>query len=221
MKQSPLAPIRLAFADDHVMVRQGISSLIHTIPGFSVEIQADNGLELLEKLRHYEETIHLCLLDINMPLKNGWSTLFDLRRDYPEMGIIMVSTLGEDTVIANAIREGAHGFVCKACTRDVLRDALITVSGGKYYFPLQFSYWAHRINATEYAVELSQRERQFLEECCDDVGYKEIAQRMNVSTRTVEGYRDSVFEKLNIRSRVGLVLYALKTGIGSIFNRNR
>jgi two-component system, NarL family, invasion response regulator UvrY len=218
MKNSSLSPVRVAYADDHILVREGICNLINTIPGFSVEVQADNGEDLLQHLDSSSGPINLCLLDINMPVRNGWATLPELRRRYPEMGVIVVSTLGEDTVVSNVIRAGAHGFVCKSCTRDLLKEALYTVSGGAYFFPMKFSYWSHRINTPEHNEDLSKREREFLEQCCDDVGYKEIAARMHVSTRTVEGYRDSVFEKLNIKTRVGLVLYALKNGFGSFFN---
>ncbi len=219
MNSASQRTISIAIADDHKMVREGIVKIINSFENFNVTIQADDGLELIQKLEIADTMPDICILDINMPRKNGWVTLAEIKQKWTSLKIVMLSVLGEVTVINTAITNGANGYICKSNDPDDLRDTLIKVYELGYFYPIGSSQTFLASVGSPAKAYLTSRELKFLEFCCEDSSYKEIADRMHVSPRTVEGYRDALFEKLSLRTRIGLVMYAIKNGIISFLER--
>jgi DNA-binding NarL/FixJ family response regulator len=211
--------VRVAFADDHVIVREGIAQIINSFGDFTVVIQAKDGYDLIEKIERADVQPDICILDINMPRKNGWATLAELKQRWSSIKVLFMSVLYEANVINDAVMAGVNGYLSKSCNPDELRIALRNIYEEGYYYPSEFSKVFFGNIAQSAKSGLTNRELQFLELCCDDSSYKEIADRMHVSPRTVEGYRDSLFSKLKLKTRMGLAMYAIKNGIVAFFER--
>lgn len=204
--------IQVALVDDHKLFRSGLASLINNFPGYKVIIEAGNGRDLIEKINSKVKP-DLVLLDVNMPEMDGFATIKWLQQNYPEINVIIISMFeGEENVLA-LIRSGAKGYLMKDAEPQEFKQALDTVANSQIYYPSFVTRYL--INSLQPPVaynniKLNDREREFLKLAGTEFTYKEMADRMNVSVRTIDGYRDQLFQKLNVKSRVGLVLYAIK-----------
>lgn len=198
----------VAIIDDHELVREGMIAVINRLEGYSVDITAANGQELHQKLRFAEKVPDIFILDINMPVMNGYETMELLRQHYPEVKVLGLSMYDSEISIVRMLRLGARGYLKKDCSPQELREALYAIKEGEYYHP---DIGAQRDLKPKLPV--TEREIELLTYCCTELSYKEIAERMYVGVRTVHGYRDSLFEKLNLKTRAGLAVYALKAGI--------
>lgn len=209
-------PIQIAIADDHVIMRNGLSTLIASFPGFKVMLEADNGKELIEKLQQSSVKTDIVILDISMPVLNGYETLIELKKKWPDIKVLVLSMYNNEFSIIKMLRNGAKGYILKACDPNELNQALTDIhTRGFYNSELVSSRFFQLIHSNNEHLlpRISDKEFQFLTHCCTELNYREIAQLMGMSTRTVEGYRDSLFEKLNLNTRIGLVMYAINTGI--------
>lgn len=189
--------------------------LLESTDSFRVMKQVGNGRELLEQLDHskdMENAPHIVLLDVNMPLLNGYETMKMLQEHYSYLPVLVLTMYEANFTILNMIRLGARGFLAKNCKKDVFVDALEHMRDGDFYIPKEFSKMLMTSSFNK-VPGLSDREIEFLGYCHLDLSYREIGERMFVSERTVHGYRDSLFLKLNRKSRNGLVAYAFNTGI--------
>ncbi|MET0636652.1 MAG: response regulator transcription factor [Chitinophagaceae bacterium] len=208
----------IALADDHILLRNGLSSLIETL-GHTVLFQADHGAQLIEKLEAGMQP-DLILLDINMPVMDGYQTAELLRIKYPLIRILALSMYDHETAIIRMLKAGAKGYILKDCEPQELQLAINTVYNGDFHHSKMVS--GKLINAILHSREqnvlskqperLNDREIEFLKYTCSEMTYREIAEKMNLSPRTIDGYRDSLFEKLNLKTRTGLVVYAIKNG---------
>jgi len=207
----------VALVDDHALLRSGLAGIINSFDGYRVLLEADNGIDFIEKIKGKKEP-DIILLDITMPLMNGYETADWIRVNLPEAKIIVLSMMDGDTVIINMLRKGAKGYLLKDSKPDMFRHALDQVRDNGFYINESVSNkMLHYLNSSEMksasAIELTDRELQFLKLCATDLTYRQIAEQMFISPRTVDSYRDTLFEKLNINSRIGLVLFAIKNGI--------
>lgn len=203
--------VRIALADDHWMVRKGIIELIAAFGDFEVILEAGDGEELIQKLEQATVLPDICILDINMPSMNGYDTLTQLKKRWPELKVMILTMFNNELTIIRMLRNGANGFMLKAGDPKELGRALRAIyEHGFYHGELVTSTLAQW---KESATHISNKELQFLSLCCSDLNYKEIANIMGMSVRTIDGYRDSLFEKLDLRSRTGLVIFALSMGI--------
>ncbi|MBL7942049.1 MAG: response regulator transcription factor [Flavobacteriales bacterium] len=210
--------IRVAIADDHVLLRKGLVQLLSD-SGFKVVADADNGKELIKQL--IEKETDIVLMDINMPVMNGMETTHALRREFPSVKVIALSMFDDEMYVIRMIGAGARGYVLKDSEPSELRRAIIDVyEKGFHYSELVTGKLVHHIaDQGDPAAErkgLTDREEEFLKYCCSELTYKEIAAKMNVSPRTVDGYRDALFDKLQLKSRVGLALYAVRNKMAEI-----
>ena len=206
--------IKVAYADDHVLVRKGIIGLINS-EEINVTIEADNGKELIQKLEKAKEIPDVCLLDINMKVMNGFDTIIVLKRKWPEMKVLALTVFDKEIYIIRMIRYGASGYLLKNCDpEDIKRAVTVVYNNGTYYSEIMTRQF---FNAVQYGQiklqEFTAKEKQLLEYCPSDLSYEEIAQKMQVSERAVAGYRDSLFKKLNIHSRPSLAMFAIQFGI--------
>lgn len=207
---------RIALVDDHRLFRSGIASLVGNFSGYEILFEAGNGVELMNKISP-KNMPDIVLLDMSMPVMDGVSTASWLLKSYPGIKIIVLSMYNDAEKVLSMIRLGVKGYLLKDSEPHHFEQALYKVSQGDLYYP----DFVTRLLLNNFSQEaepgkLNQREQDFLKLVCTELTYREIAEKLNVSVRTVDGYRDQLFEKLQIKSRVGLVLYALKNKLADL-----
>jgi DNA-binding NarL/FixJ family response regulator len=210
---------KIILVDDHTLLRDALSSLIHSFEEFSVINSLNNGTELIRALSEgYKPDI--VLLDLNMPILDGFETAKWLNVNYPEIKILILTMYDSEIALIRLLKVGVKGFLKKDTHPNELRVALNAVSENGYYYSQDttgklanlFQKNTENQNFVEKAM-LNESELEFLRLASTDLTYKEIAAQLNLSPRAIDGYRDSLFEKLDVKSRVGLAIYAVKNGI--------
>jgi DNA-binding NarL/FixJ family response regulator len=217
----PVSPkTRVAVVDDHVLLRNGLTNLIRSFDQYEVVFEASNGKDFIEKMKH-DTHPQLVLLDINMPEMDGYDTALWLKRNQPDIKVLALSMYDNENAIIRMLKNGAKGYILKDIDPSEFKTALdALVRKGYYHSELVTGKLIHAVNkldepdlAVKNLVSLNDREIDFLKLVCTEMTYKEIADQMFLSPRTIDGYRDALFEKLNCKTRVGLVMYAIKNGI--------
>lgn len=214
--------IPLAIVDDHKLFRDGLAELINGFSSYEVIIEADNGEDFIQQL-NAGRLPHIVLLDINMKQMDGFETAAWLKDHHPDIIILALSMYENENSIIRMLRLGARGYVLKDIRKQELEQALSSLATkGYYYTELVTGKLIHAINnlnevkpgpSLKDLVSLNPREMEFLKFACSELTYKDIADKMCLSIHTIDGYRDALFEKLNVKSRVGLVIYAIKNKI--------
>lgn len=210
--------IKVALVDDHILLRKGLAALINSFDDFTVVFEADNGQDMQQKIET-DNLPDLVLLDINMPKMDGYTSAQWLKQTYPLIKIMALSMYDNENAVIRMFKAGARGYILKDCEPPELKTALLSViEKGYFYSELVTGKLIHSINKMEEdadirnVTQLNDKEIQFLKLTCTELTYKEIAEQMYLSPRTIDGYRDALFEKLQIKTRVGLVMYAIKNG---------
>jgi two-component system invasion response regulator UvrY len=209
----------IVLVDDHILLRKGLANLVKDL-GYNVLFEADNGKDFIAKLDN-DQFPDLLMLDINMPQMDGYETSLWLKRNHPDIKILALSMYDDEKAIIRMLKNGAKGYILKDTEPAELRAALeALIIKGFYYSEMVTGRLIHSINTmdesesdTKNVLGLNERETEFLKLAATEMTYKEIAEKMNLSPRTIDGYRDALFEKLDAKSRVGLVLFAIKNGI--------
>ena len=214
--------VKLAVVDDHKLFRDGLAELIRGFSEYEVMIEADNGVDLIAQLKS-KGIPEIVLLDINMKEMDGFETAAWLKQHHPEVKILVLSMYENENSIIRMLKAGAKGYVLKDIRKSELQQALSSlVTKGYYYTEMVTGKLIHIINAFDDAesgqamkdmVTLNAKELEFLKLACSEMTYKEVAEKMCLSVHTIDGYRDALFEKLDAKSRIGLVLYAIKNKI--------
>ena len=213
--------ISLALVDDHRLFRKGLLSLIEEI-GHPVTIifEADNGVDMQKKIEA-DRLPEIILMDINMPHMNGFQSVAWLNENHPSVKVLVVSMVESEESIMKMLKLGVKGYLSKDVEPNELRNALLAiVNKGFYYTDYITGKLLHTLQ-NEAIVEadaalistLNEKEKRFVQLACSDSTYVEIAAQMFMSPKTIENYRQSVFEKFNLKSRVALALFAVKHGI--------
>lgn len=212
--------VKVALADDHILLRNGLAGLINGFDGYTVLFEANNGQDLMNSL-DTNNLPDLVLLDINMPLRDGFETALWLKQNHPDIKVLALSMYDNEPSIIKMLRNGAKGYLLKDTAPKEFKTALDAVmSKGFYYSEMVTGKLIHAVNNMDEPQQqknsfskLNEKETEFLKLACTEMTYKEIADKMFLSPRTIDGYRDALFEKLNVKTRVGLVMYAIKTGL--------
>lgn len=205
---------RVAVVDDHTLLSEAIAGLVRQFPDFEVVAVCKNGKELLNYLKNSKKHPNIVLMDVNMPVMNGIETTLALSKDFPEVKVIALSIEEDEQIILKMIRAGAKGYLLKDTQKEVLKQALIDVEKvGFYHSNTVKKILKSAENNPKKEIVLKEREIEFLKLACTEMTYKEIADVMCLSPKTVEGYREALFQKLNVKNRTGLVLYAIKNNI--------
>ena len=205
---------KVVVVDDHTLLLEAIGGLVRDFENFEVLYLCKNGQELLEKLKFPKNIPDIVLMDINMPLLNGIETTKALNEKYPQIKVIALSVEENEKTILKMLRAGAKGYLMKDTKKEILKEALNQVVEKGYYHTNTISkLLIGSLTKDEAAVQLKEREVEFIEHACTEMTYKEIAEKMFLSPKTIEGYRDSIYEKLNLKNRIGLVLYAIRNGL--------
>jgi DNA-binding NarL/FixJ family response regulator len=208
----------IAIVDDHILIAKAIGSIIEQFGDFEVLYECENGKALTEKFKIKNNIPDIVLLDISMPVMNGFETAAWIRDNHPAVLSMALTMQGDDDSLIRMIKSGAKGYLQKNVHPAELEKALRSmVTKGFYYPDWATSRVLHSLSTetdkVSTAIELTSREQEFLEYVCTELTYKEIGEKMFCSPRTVESYRDSLFEKLGVKTRIALALYAVKTGI--------
>jgi len=216
--------ITLALVDDHEITRKGIKTIIELHPNIKVILEASNGKELLDQLENARVLPAVAILDIAMPVMNGFTTIDELQEKYPSVKIIVFSLLYEEDTVINMITRGACGYITKSADPSSLAEAVSTVQTKGFYLGELVKKEYFRKNSLREKKSgftgkqyLSQKEVEFIKLAATNLNYKEIAEIMEVKPKTIENYRDSLFQKLEIKNRAALVLYGFKNGLVNIF----
>lgn len=213
---------KIVLTDDHSLLRNGLASLVQSL-GHTVLFEADNGKDFVSKL-DTRQLPDMVLLDINMPEMDGYETAQWIKTNHPDIKVLALSMYDNETSIIRMLKCGAKGYILKDSEPAELKAAIDDVMTKDFYYSdLVSGKLIHAINKMnddsgdlKSLVPLNDRETDFLKYTCTELTYKEIADKMFVSPRTIDGYRDALFEKLHVKTRVGLVMYAIRNGIVNV-----
>ncbi|MBN1821594.1 MAG: response regulator transcription factor [Prolixibacteraceae bacterium] len=213
--------LNIIVTDDHALFRKGLINLLHDIyPGGNYS-EASNGQELIDRLAKSETLPDLVLLDINMPVMDGVKATEIIRKDYPDMKIIILTMENEDQLTLHMIEAGVNGYLLKDCEPEELGKAIRMVMEKDFYFNYNISElirnaYIHKLFPSKINHEFSTREIEVLELVCKELTTNEIADKLSVSPRTVETHRKNLIEKAGVKNLAGLIVFAIKNKIVKI-----
>jgi DNA-binding NarL/FixJ family response regulator len=207
--------IHVAYAECFKVFRKGLITLLNSMEGIEVNIDTDNGKELIEKIEKTKDVPDICIIDINLKDMDGFDTVVELKKRWPEMGVLIFTGFNYELYITRMLLNGANGYLLKTCEVEEIKKAIVDIYRNGIYFSELLSRKILRAiqNHTMKMPNFTAREIETLKYCCSDMSYAQIALKLGTTTRSVEGYRDSLFKKLNVNSRVSLALYAVKYGL--------
>lgn len=213
-----MKPYTVVIVEDHILLSQAIASLVDTFDNFKVIYLCSNGKDLLTKLKTPNNIPDIILMDVNMPILNGIEATRIIKNEYPKVHVIALSVEEDDETIIKMLKAGAKGYLLKDIEKDVLELALMeTIKHGFYHTRDVSNILVNSLNEdTSWKITLKDREIEFIRHVCSEMTYKEIAEKMFLSPKTIDGYRDLLFQKLKVKNRIGLVLYAIKNGVYKI-----
>lgn len=211
----------IAIVDDHILIAKAITGVIENFPNYHVLYEAEHGKALMEKFTAPKNIPEIVLLDITMPVMDGFETADWLRKNHPAVRVLALSMQDDDLSLIKMIKAGAKGYLLKNIQPAELKKALDELMTKGHYYPEWaaskiFSSISGEDRKPPAGITFSERELEFLKYSCTEMTYKEIGERMICSSRTVEGYRDVLFSKLGVKTRVGLAVYAIKSGLCEI-----
>lgn len=214
--------IKVAIADDHILLRNALAALIDKFDECEVIYQANDGKELLSLVQG-DIKPDVILLDFNMPNLDGHDTALWLQKHMPHIHVLMLTMYDSELLLIRLLQAGAKGFLKKDIHPSELKNAIQSVMQMGYYYSHQTSNRLANLfrtgNGEHLALQkniLNENEIKFLQLTCTEMTYKEIALEMKLNPRAVDSLRDTLFEKLDVKSRVGLALFAIKKGIVTI-----
>lgn len=206
----------VVIVDDHTLLSQAIGAMVDTFDKFKVLYTCKNGKELTERFSESESLIpNVVLMDINMPIMNGIETTEWINKNHPKVNVMALSVEDTDATILKMLKAGAVGYLLKDTEKRVLEQALLeVVESGFFHTKNVTNLLLQSISGnSKRDIEFKENEITFMKLACTELTYKEIADRMCLSPKTIDGYRDVLFTKLNVKNRVGLVMYAIKNKI--------
>lgn len=209
--------IKVALVDDHILIRNSLSKLVGSFPNCSVLFEADNGRHCIEFLdKHLLPDV--LLLDISMPVMDGFETAVYVSQHFPLVRILTLTMLTDERSIVKMFRNGARGYLSKNVSPQELHVAINTMAEKNMYMPEEVSSklvsgLQHDLSEVVPVSALSDKEKEFLALIPTDFTYVEIAKKMSVSPRTVDDYRERLFKKLQVNSRMGLAIYAIRNDL--------
>lgn len=214
--------IRLAIVDDQQLFREGLVALISDIPDYEFVMEADSGGNLLRQLQETNILPDILLMDMKLPDISGAMLNDRIKQQYPSIHIIVVSMYGQERLIARMIEAGASGYLEKNCSKDELTTAIATTMQLGFYFTPATLKAIHNArlykktglkNVSSIELELTARETEILKLICMELTNGEIAKRLFLSSRTVDGHRNNLLAKTGCRNTAGLVIFAIRNGI--------
>lgn len=209
--------IDIAIVDDHSLFRSGIASLLSEFNDINIVFQAKNGVDFQQKIAQYPN-IEVVLMDINMPILNGFETTKWIKENHPSIQVLALSMNEDDQSIIKMLKAGASGYILKESQVSELRTAIIQlVEKGFYTNDIvsgnMIRSFHQKNESPNEQLKLTQKEILFLQLCASELTYKEMADQMEIAVRSVDNYSRNLFEKTGTKSRIGLVLWAIKNNL--------
>lgn len=208
--------IRIGLADDHQLFLKSLSMLVSSLSGYEVVLEALNGQECLARIRQLNDLPDILLIDLNMPVLDGHETARAVAQEFPSIKMAALSMKSDDRSIINMLKAGCCAYLMKEIHPNELERALEQMHRTGYYNADAANINYRRLllyQEEEDLLSITPKEKIFLQLACSDKTYKQIAADMSLAERTVDGYRETLFKKFNVQSRVGLVLEALRRNI--------
>ena len=206
---------KIVIADDHKVVSAAMQKLLESFDKCHVLYTAANGRELLDKFKIPRNIPDLVLLDISMPILDGFQTMKILNEEYPHVKVLGLSMAETEESFLKLIELGAHGFFSKMGPKEGLEEAIHTVMQKGHFYSDEVTQALFRLlkdKNNKQKKQLTEQERKLLSYIGTELTYNEIAAKMNVSPKTIDNYRDSLFRKTGVRSRTTLAIYAFANG---------
>ena len=212
--------ILVGIVDDHSLLRKALAKLIGSFENYTVLFEGDNGKDIKTKITQHVIP-DIILLDVNMPDMDGYETVRWLHKNYPQVKVLALSMFSDENTIIRMLRLGAKGYILKNIEPEELKLALDSIMKKDFYLSEYISgkiiSGLHKdLGNPEDPIVLNDKEKEFLRLVCSEMSYKDIAEKMFISPRTVDNHRNTLFEKLKVRTRVGLVMFAIKNGLVEI-----
>lgn len=217
---TPIEPIKVIICDDHVLYRAGVKTALSAKKDVKVVAEADNGMHLLNMLKMIP--VDVILLDIQMPIMGGITALPEIKKNYPNVRIIMLTMMDDHSMITKLMEIGANSYLTKTSDSEIIYEAIKTVFDQEYYFntltnKALLTNLKQRNDAgprmMQQEANLNEKETLILKLMCEEKSTKEIADIVDLSPRTVEAIRDKLKVKTGARSTAGLIMYAVKNNI--------
>jgi two-component system, NarL family, response regulator DegU len=213
--------IRIAIADDHTIFRRGMVSLLQNNDDFEVVLQAANGQELIDNIEATQPQV--IFMDLQMPVLDGMKATKQIKTDFPHIKIIVISMHDEAQFVIHLMELGANGYLLKDADPDEVENAVYTVNNEDYYYGAFLLKVMHNrmvnkptkkvIPNFAMQIELSEREVEVLQHICEGTTAAQIAEKINLSSRTVEGHKNRIMEKTGTKNIAGLVAWAVRNGV--------
>jgi DNA-binding NarL/FixJ family response regulator len=211
MQASKSTKIKIGLVDDHQLFSKSLSLLLSTFEDCEVVIDAVNGKDLQKKMKTLSTVPNIMLIDVSMPVMDGPQTAKWLHLAYPNMRLVALSMNDDEETIINMLKAGCCAYLFKDIHPNDLERALEEVHRVGYYNPA-INFQKLMVNKVDPFSILNEKEIEFLKLACSELTYKEVARKMKVSERSIDGYREILFEKLDVQSRTGMVLEAIRRG---------
>jgi two-component system, NarL family, invasion response regulator UvrY len=206
---------KLILADDHILLRDALKNMLNNSEEFVVIASASNGQEVIEAVQNSSRP-DILLMDLNMPVMDGYATSKWLNQHHPEIKIVILTMYDSEIALIRLLQSGVHGFLKKDIHPKELKNALLAVAAGEFYYSNHTTNKIVSLFRSQSEMDkslLSETEIEFLRLASTDLTYKEIAGKMRLTPRHIDNYRDQLFTKLEVKSRVGLVIYAIRNGL--------
>jgi DNA-binding NarL/FixJ family response regulator len=203
--------IKIGIVDDHQLFLKSLALMLQSFNNYDVVIEASNGKNLQEKIEEKKSIPEIMLIDVNMPVMDGIVTATWLKTNYPEIKLVALSQNDGERAIISMLKAGCCAYLLKDTHPDELERALNEIyTKGFYNGDASNINFRRFLQMEKDLISMTEKEKKFLQLACSDMTYREIAVILHVSERTVEGYRESLFQKFNVQSRLGLVLEAIR-----------
>jgi DNA-binding NarL/FixJ family response regulator len=210
---------KIILADDHILLRDALEKLIAGFNNFTVIAKAADGSEVVEAMESSKDA-DIVLMDLNMPKMDGYQTARWLAKYHPQIKIVILTMYDSEIALIRLLQAGVHGFLKKDIHPSELENALLIIAAGEYYYSnhttVKIVSLFRKKTDNYFAIEkslLNETEIEFLRLASTEMTYKEIAKAMDMTPRHIDSFRDTLFSKLEVKSRVGLAIYAFKHGI--------
>lgn len=211
--KKPTIPI--VYADDHDAIRKSLARYLEDLGGISVLIETGDGKELIHRMSHAESLPSVCVIDIHMPAMDGFTLIAEIQKRWPGMPVLVLTVFQNECYIIRMIKLGARGYLLKSCKPEEIKDAIVSIHESGYYYSDAAGPRLFRqvLDGKVKNLEFSEMELAVIRYSCTELSYGKIAEELGTSRKSVEGYRDRLFQKLGINSRVSLALFAIQSGI--------
>lgn len=203
---------QIIIVDDHLLISNSLKRLVESYGPYKVISQLSNGKELVSYLSGGGVTPSLILLDVKMPIMDGKETIKWLSQQYPHIPVLVLSMDDDERTIINMLKYGAKGYILKDIEPQIFKNAIEhVINGGFFHTNKTSNILVKELNdVSKPKNQLSERELNFLKLCCSEFTYKEIAAKMYLSPKTIDGYRENLFKKFDVKNRIGLVMFAIR-----------